>query len=337
MKLSIREYTLRLRHAFRISRGSVETKEVVVVLLEHDGIVGYGEAAPTSRYGETVGTVKSFLSRVDGTIFDEPFQMESILSAVDAISGGNYSAKAAIDIALHDWIGKKLELPVFKLLGLDKTKTPLTSFTIGIDGPEMLARKVEEAEQYPILKVKLGTDDDFKIMAAIRKETKKVIRVDANEGWKSKEMAAERIKWLEQEGVELVEQPLPASDLAGSAWVRERVNIPVFADEDCIRYHDIPRLQQAFDGINIKLMKCTGLREAMKMIHTARACRMKVMIGCMIETSVAISAAAQLSPLVDHADLDGNILIGNDPFVGVNVKQGKLELVDKPGIGVIEN
>ncbi len=336
MKVSFREYTLRLRHTFTISRGSVDTKQVVIVLLEHDGIVGYGEAAPTSRYGESIETVKAFLGKVDLGRFDNPLQLESILADVDTISEGNYSAKAAIDLALHDWMGKRLGVPLYELWGLDKSKTPLTSFTIGIDKPEMLAQKIDEAEQYPILKIKLGTDDDQQIMTAIRKATKKVLRVDANEGWKNKETAVEKIKWLEQEGVEFVEQPLPASDLEGMAWVRERVNLPLIADEDCIRYHDVPRLQKAFDGINIKLMKCAGLREAMKMIHTARACRMKVMAGCMIETSVAITAAAQLSPLIDYADLDGNILTGNDPFIGVKVREGKLVLPERPGIGIIE-
>jgi L-alanine-DL-glutamate epimerase-like enolase superfamily enzyme len=336
VKLSYREYVLRLRHTFAIARGSVDTKQVLIVLLEHDGIVGYGEAAPSSRYGETSDTVKAFLGRVQLEWFDNPFQLESILSQVDSISEGNYSAKAAIDIALHDWMGKRLALPLHELWGLNRTMTPQTSFTIGIDRPEILAQKIEEAEQYPILKIKLGTDDDQSIMSTIRMATKKVLRVDANEGWKRKETAVEKIKWLEQQGVEFVEQPMPASDLDGTAWVRERVNLPLIADEDCVRYHDVPRLQKAFDGINIKLMKCTGLREAMKMIHTARACRMKVMLGCMIETSLAISAAAQLSPLIDYADLDGNLLITNDPFIGVRVKEGKLELPDRPGIGITE-
>ncbi len=336
MKLSYREYVLRLRHTFAIARGSVDTKQVLIVLLEHDGIVGYGEAAPSSRYGETSDTVKAFLGRVKLEWFDNPFQLESILSQVDSISEGNYSAKAAIDIALHDWMGKRLGLPLHELWGLNRTMTPQTSFTIGIDKPEILAQKIEEAEQYPILKIKLGTDDDQSIMSTIRMATKKVLRVDANEGWKRKETAVEKIKWLEQQGVEFVEQPMPASDLDGTAWVRERVNLPLIADEDCVRYHDVPRLQKAFDGINIKLMKCTGLREAMKMIHTARACRMKVMLGCMIETSLAITAAAQLSPLIDYADLDGNLLITNDPFIGVRVKEGKLELPDRPGIGITE-
>jgi L-alanine-DL-glutamate epimerase-like enolase superfamily enzyme len=336
MRLSSREYVLRLQHTFTIARGSVDTKQILIVAVEHDGIIGYGEAAPTSRYSETIETVKSFLGKVNLESFDSPLQIESILSQVDTIAEGNYSAKAAIDVALHDWLGKKLKLPLYEIWGLDKSKTPQTSFTIGIDQPEILAQKIEEAEQYPILKIKLGTHDDQRIMNTIRRATKKILRVDANEGWKQKEVAVEKIKWLEQEGVEFVEQPMPASDLDGTAWVRERVNLPLVADEDCVRYHDVPRLEKAFDGINIKLMKCTGLREATKMIHTARACRMNVMMGCMIETSVGITAAAQLSPLIDYADLDGNLLISNDPFVGVTVNNGKLELPDRPGIGITE-
>jgi L-alanine-DL-glutamate epimerase-like enolase superfamily enzyme len=193
---------------------------------------------------------------------------------------------------------------------------------------------VSEAEEYPILKIKLGTERDRDILAAVRKEARKPIRVDANEGWKTKELALERIKWLEQEGVEFVEQPMPAADLAGCAWLRKHVNLPLFADESCVRLQDVPKLQDAFDGINIKLMKCSGLREAMRMIHTARALGMKIMIGCMVESSVAVTAAAHLSPLVDYADLDGNLLITNDPFEGVLVLEGKLILSDEPGLGV---
>ena len=336
MKMTVRTYGIHLRHTFTIARGSVDAKQVAVVLLEHDGIVGYGEASPTSRYGETIDTVEAFLARVRVEQFNDPFQRESILSSVESVAEGNYSAKAALDIALHDWIGKKLGIPLYKFWGLDKSRVPRSSFTIGIDDPRVLAQKVEEAGQFPIFKVKLGTDDDRKIMSTIRKTTDKILRVDANEGWKNKETALERIKWLEQEGVELVEQPLPASDLEGARWLRERINVPIFADESCVRHNDVPLVQHAYDGINIKLMKCTGLREALSMIHTARACAMKVMLGCMIETSVAITAAAHLSPLVDYADLDGNILIADDPFVGVTANGGKLDLPDRPGLGITE-
>jgi L-alanine-DL-glutamate epimerase-like enolase superfamily enzyme len=334
MRLSFKRVELKLRHTFRISRGANDVAPVVITRLEHDGIDGFGEASPSSRYGETVGTVLSFLERVDLGNFRDPFGLEQVTDHLDDIASGNPAAKAAVDIALHDWIGRKLGQPLYRLWGLSKSRTPLTSFTIGIDCPDVITQKVAEAESYPILKVKLGTDHDKDIIAAVRRATKKPIRVDANEGWKTKELALERIKWLEQEGVEFVEQPMPASDLAGCTWLRERANLPLIADESCVRLYDVPRLRDAFDGINIKLMKCGGLREAIRMIHTAKALGMKTMLGCMIESSVAIAAAAHLSPLVDYADLDGNLLITNDPYEGVKVKEGKLILSDEPGLGV---
>ncbi|MCX6135237.1 MAG: dipeptide epimerase [Ignavibacteriales bacterium] len=334
MKLTCSRYDLKLRHTFTIARGARDVSPVVIVELEHDGITGFGESAPIARYGESIDSVTSFVSRIDWTRFNDPFQIESILTSVNGIAEGNTAAKASIDIALHDWVGRKLGLPLHKYWGLDKSRTPLTSYTIGIDSPAVIEQKVREAEAYPILKVKLGGDNDEEIIRAVRNVTKKALRVDANEGWKVREQAVEKIKWLEQEGVEFVEQPMPAADLAGTAWTRERVNLPLIADENSLRLHDVPRLQGAFDGINIKLMKCTGLREALRMIHTARACGMKVMIGCMIESSVAISAAAQLSPLIDYADLDGNVLITNDPFDGVRSLDGVITLLDRPGIGI---
>jgi L-alanine-DL-glutamate epimerase-like enolase superfamily enzyme len=334
MRLSFKKVDLKLRHTFRISRGFEDVTSVVIAKLEHDGIQGFGEASPSSRYGETIDTVLNFLGKVDLDSISDPFELEQITEHLDDIAPGNPAAKAAVDIALHDWVGRKLGQPLYKVWGLSKSKTPFTSFTIGIDSPEVIVRKTVEAEEYPILKVKLGTDHDKDIIAAVRRATKKPIRVDANEGWKTKELALERIKWLEQEGVEFVEQPMPASDLGGCTWLRERVNLPLIADENCVRLHDVPRLRDAFDGINIKLMKCGGLRDAMRMIHTAKALGMKTMLGCMIESSIAITAAAHLSPLVDYADLDGNLLITNDPFEGVKVKEGKLVLSDEPGLGV---
>ena len=336
MKLSFKRYDLRLKHTFSISRGARDVSPVVIVELEHEGLVGYGEAAPSARYGESVESVAAFVSAIDWQAFGDPFQLESVLAFVDGIAAGNTSAKAAIDLALHDWIGRKLGLPLYKYWGLDKTKTPPSSFTIGIDTPAVIEQKVREADAYPILKVKLGGTNDEEIIRTIRKVTKKTLRVDANEGWKVKEQAVEKIKWLEQEGVEFVEQPMPAADLAGTAWTRERVNLPLIADENSLRLHDVPMLQGVFDGINIKLMKCTGLREALRMIHTARACGLKIMMGCMIESSVGISAAAQLSPLIDYADLDGNVLITNDPFDGVRSLDGTITLLDRPGIGIEE-
>jgi L-alanine-DL-glutamate epimerase-like enolase superfamily enzyme len=234
---------------------------------------------------------------------------------------------------LHDWIGKKLALPLYKLWGLEKKKTPMCSFTIGIDTTDVVATKVREAEEYPILKIKVGLDNDKEMIGTIRKITDKVLRVDANEGWKKKELALERIKWLQDQNVEFIEQPMPAAQFDDIKWLRDKVNMPIIADESVIRLSDLTTLAQAYDGINIKLMKCTGVREALRMIHTARALNMKIMMGCMIESAVAISAAAQLSPLIDYADLDGNVLITNDPFDGVRNIKGKLTLSDKSGIG----
>ncbi|MBM4169495.1 MAG: dipeptide epimerase [Ignavibacteria bacterium] len=335
MKLSSTTYDLKLKHTFTIARSSREMETVVIVELAHDGIVGFGEASPSRRYGESVESIHAFLSRLELGQFRDPFQLEAILNYVDQLEEGNSAAKASVDIALHDWIGKKLNIPLYQYWGLDKARAPLTSFTIGIDRAEVIEQKVREAEEYPILKIKLGLDNDEEIMKTIRGVTKKTLRVDANEGWRNKEIAVEKIKWLEQEGVEFVEQPMPASDLAGTAWVRERVALPLIADENSIRLCDVPKLQGVFDGINIKLMKCTGLREAHRMISTARACGLKIMMGCMIETSVAISAAAHLSPLIDYADLDGNVLTSNDPFAGVTIENGKLVLPDHPGTGAV--
>ncbi|MBI1805908.1 MAG: dipeptide epimerase [Ignavibacteria bacterium] len=334
MRLSYRYIELHLRHTFTIARSSRDIEPCIIVELEHDGVIGYGESAPSERYGESAQTVLEFLKKVDLARFNDPFRLEEILLYVNCIAPGNTSAKAAIDIALHDWVGKKLGVPLWKFWGLAKEKTPVTSFTIGIDSLEMIEQKVKEAAPYPILKVKVGVPNDREIIRKIRQVTDKTIRVDANEGWKSRDQALDTILWLEEQGIEFVEQPLSADCLDDTAWLREHVHIPLVADENVTQLFDLPRLSGVFDGINIKLMKCTGLREAMRMIHTAQSMNMKIMLGCMIESSVAISAATHLSPLVDYADLDGNILITDDPFEGIDVVNGKLMLNDRPGLGV---
>ena len=335
MKLTYEHLDLQLKHTFRIARGASDIEPIVLVELEHDGIVGYGEAAPSERYGESTDSVAAFLASAKLEQFSDPFCLEDILAALDRQAEGQYSAKAAIDIALHDWIGKKLGIPLYRYWGLDPKRMPVTSFTIGIDTPEVIEQKVREAEEYPLLKVKVGTDHDEDIIGAIRRVTTKPIRVDANEGWPDKETALKRITWLASQGVEFVEQPLPATDLDGMRWLKPRSPLPLIADENCIRLQDIPPLQDAFHGINIKLMKCTGVREGFAMIRTARACGLKVMMGCMIESSVAISAGAHLAPLLDYADLDGNILITDDPFEGPVVRDGRIVLTDRPGLGVV--
>jgi L-Ala-D/L-Glu epimerase len=334
VKIRYDKIDLKLRHTFTIARGSRDHVTVVIVELEQDGITGYGEASPILRYNETPDTVIAFLKKLDILKFKNPFALENHYGYMHSLSEKDKAARAAVDIALHDWMGKALGQPLHKIWGLDPADSPQSSFTIGIDTPDVIAQKVKEAEAYPILKVKLGGDNDREIMETIRSITDKPIRVDANEGWKTREEALGKIEWLSGLNVEFVEQPMPADRLLDTAWIRERVSMPLIADENVLSLYDVPRLPAAFDGINIKLMKCGGLTAARKMIYTAQALKMKVMLGCMIESSVAISAAAQLSPLLDYADLDGNLLISNDPFDGVYAENGTIVLSDSPGTGV---
>lgn len=335
MKLRFSPHTLELRHAFTIATSSRTTTPAMLVEVEHDGLTGYGEAAMPPYLGESQATAAAFLRQVDLGRFPDPFRLEEILPAVDALAPGNPAAKAAVDIALHDWIGKKLGAPWYRLWGLDPARTPVTSFTIGLDTAEVVRQKTREAAPYKIIKVKLGRDTDRLMIEAIRSVTDKPITVDANQGWTDRNEALKKIEWLATQGVVFIEQPMPKAQMDDTAWLRERSPLPLVADESVQRLADVPKAHGVFDGINIKLMKCTGLREAHRMITLARALGLKVMLGCMTETSCAISAAAQLSPLVDWADLDGALLIRNDPFDGATIVDGKVTLPDRPGIGVV--
>ncbi|MBN2366102.1 MAG: dipeptide epimerase [Calditrichaeota bacterium] len=334
--IEVKTKRLELVHTWTISRNSSDYKDNVFVKLEHQGITGYGEAAPNVRYGENAQLTTQRIQEVRDIFSQIPlYHYNNIKSELDKRITDQSCAKAALDIALMDWIGKSFELPLYKMWGLDPSDAPVTSFSIGIDTVEVIKQKVKEAEPYPVLKIKVGTDRDEEIIGAVRSVTDKPIRVDANEGWKSKEEALEKIQWLKSQGIEFIEQPMPSTMLEETAWLRERVDIPVIADEAVKNAADIPKLATAYDGINIKLMKSGGLLEALRMIHMAKALNMKIMLGCMIESSVAISAAAQLAPFVDWADLDGNLLIGNDPFRGIKVEQGHLVYPEKPGLGVM--
>ncbi len=335
LRLSYEIVELELRHTWTIARNSSDIKPNMIVKLEKDGIVGYGEAAPNVRYDETPESTVALMEKAK-PLFEkaDPWNFVELGWAIQTLEKGQTAGKAALDTALLDWITKSLGVPLYKYFGLNKEKTPLTSFSIGIDTPEVVKQKVIEAEHYPVLKIKVGRENDEEIMRAVRSVTDKPLRVDANEGWKTKEEALKKIRWLASEGVEFVEQPLPSSMLAETRWLRDRINIPLIADESVKTAQDIPMLATAFDGINIKLMKAGGLQEMLRMIWLAKTLEMKVMVGCMIESSVAISAATGLSPLIDYADLDGNLLIVNDPFTGVTVKDGKMILNDKSGIGV---
>jgi L-alanine-DL-glutamate epimerase-like enolase superfamily enzyme len=335
MHINARPIDLKLTTPFRISRGVQYTSPNVIVQVTHGDYTGYGEASPAEYYGESPETVLACIALFAGNLGDDPFALEDILARLDKIIRLNPSAKAAVDMALYDIVGKMLGVPLYKLLGLNPTKAAYTSFTIGIDSPAQMAKKALLAKDYPILKIKVGTRHDIEILKAIREVSSAVIRVDANAGWTPKE-AIKTINALAPYNIEFVEQPVAAHDLAGLKLIRDNVPVPIIVDESCVTVEDIPRVAECVDGINIKLMKCGGVRHALKMIHVARAHNLRVMIGCMIESSLAITAAAHLTPLVDYADLDGNLLIDDDPYEGVTVENGKLILPDRPGLGVKE-
>jgi len=336
MKIHYEIKQLNLRHTWTIARNSSDFKQNVFVYLEHDGIVGIGEAAPNVRYDETPESTIELIHKAI-PLFAEanPFEFVQLGYDIQALCEGQTAGKAALDIALMDWIGKVLNVPLFRFWGLNPLKSPLTSFSIGIDTPEVMAQKTREAGPYKILKIKVGKPNDEEFVNAVRSVApEKIIRVDANEGWTDKEVAIQKIEWLARNNVEFVEQPMPSHMLEETRWLRDRSPLPLIADEAVKSAADIPTLAQAYNGINIKLMKSGGLQEALRMIWLAKSLQLQIMIGCMIESSVAISAAAQLCSLIDYADLDGNLLISNDPFKGATVVDGRMCLNELPGIGV---
>lgn len=335
MKLSFEPYELQLRHTFTVASYSRKTTPDVQVKIDYDGFTGYGEASMPPYLGQTVDSVCRFLQKVDLGQFSDPFMIDDILTRVDSLSEGDSAAKAAVDIALHDLVGKLIGQPWYRIWGLNPDKTPDTTFTIGIDTPEVVREKTREcAGKFRILKVKVGLEGDKQMIETVREITDLPIAVDANQGWKDRNEALEMICWMKEHGVVMVEQPMPKEMLDDNAWLTAHSPLPTFADEAVQRLRDIPSIKGAYTGINIKLMKCTGMREAWNMLGYAKAEGMRAMLGCMTETSCAVSAAAQLSPAVDFADLDGNLLISNDRFEGMTVVEGKITLPDRPGIGI---
>jgi L-alanine-DL-glutamate epimerase-like enolase superfamily enzyme len=335
LRLSHEVLELETRHPFTIARGGQSTYRVVWArVVDQDGCEGWGEAAPSSYYGETADTVAAALARLGPLLPDDPFALEDTEERMLKALRDNAAARAALSAALHDLVGKRLGVPLWKLWGLDPSRAPRSSFTIGLAEPEKVRAKVREAAEYPILKIKVGTPDDRAILSAVREVTDKPIRVDANCGW-TVSQALKALPMLEEFGVELVEQPLPADDIEGLARVSRASRLPVVADESCRTAADIPRLAGAVDGINIKLAKCGSLREALRMISVARAHHMLVMVGCMIETSLGITAAAHFTPLLDVVDLDGAALLARDPFAGASIARGVVSLPSSPGLGVV--
>ncbi len=334
MTMTVRPYTLDLKHVFTVASLSRTTTPVVLVEIEYDGVIGYGEASMPPYLGESQESVMAFLKRVDLSKYPDPFDLEAILTDIDSLAFHNTAAKAAVDIALHDLVGKLIGQPWHRIWGYNKAKAPNTTFTIGIDTADVVREKTKEAAGFKILKVKLGKANDKEMIESVRAVTNVPLTADPNQGWKDKFYALDMIHWLKEKGVVYVEQPMAKERLDDHAWLTERSPLPILADESCQRLADIPNVVGAYSGIVIKLMKCTGMREAHKMITLARANNMKIMFGCMTETSCAISAASHLSPMVDWADLDGMLLIKNDAFSGTTVVDGRLVLSDGPGIGV---
>jgi L-Ala-D/L-Glu epimerase len=327
---------LKLKHTWTTVMSSSDFRDTLHLRYICDGITGHGEGAPIVRYNESAETARKAIESVRGLLTSaDPAQFEKITAESFRRIGGQFAAKSAINIALMDWTGQRLGVPLYRYFGLDANDAPITTFSIGIDNPATTRAKVEEAAPFPVLKIKVGLDTDEATIAAVRAVTKKPLRVDANEGWKNKEEAVRKINWLEKQGVEFVEQPMPAAMIEETRWVRSRVHVPIIADEAVLHASDIPKVKDAFDGINVKLDKAGGILEAWRMIQIAKAFGMKTMLGCMVSSSCTVTAAAHLSPLVDYADLDGNLLIANDPFLGVQVRQGKLILPDRPGLGLL--
>jgi len=337
LQFSFIPYDLQLRHVFTLANSSRTHTPDMLTKIEFDGFVGYGEASMPPYLGESIETATKFFSLLKMGQFNDPFRMDDILAYVDSVMPGNCAAKAAVDIALHDLVGKIMGQPWYKIWGFDPAETPNTSYTIGIDTPEVVRQKVAEASPYKILKVKLGQNTDKEMIETIRLTTNVPICVDVNQGWTDRQQALDMIFWLKEKGVVFVEQPMSKTTIDDMAWLTEKSPLPIIGDEAVQRLEDVIKAKGVYSGINIKLMKCTGMREAHKMLTLARVLNMKVMIGCMTETSCAVSAAAQLAPKCEWADLDGNLLISNDPYSGMKIVQGKVTLSDRPGIGILAN
>ena len=328
MQLTIEELSLPLVHTFTIARGSESTARTAVFRLAWNGLTGLGETAPTPRYGESLASIQTYYSsrhRLD----DTPYALDTLLAGIPP------AARCGLDLALHDLIGKDVERPLWRLLGLDASATPVTSFTIGLAPLDEMLAKLDEIRAHPIVKVKLGGGNDLEIVEAFRARYTGTLRLDANEAWTPEEAVA-NLRALERFDIEFCEQPIPAGTPERLRWIRERTLIPLVADEDAKDARDLPALAGCVDGVNIKLVKCGGIRAGLAAIATARALGLKIMLGCMVESAILATAAAQLSPLVDWADLDGPFLTARDPFAGVTYDNGKLVLPDAPGLGVSE-
>jgi len=334
VKITTTIYELHLRQAWTLSRGTWDIRRNVLVRLERDGLVGYGEAAPIPRYEESAESNQAFIEQARPILDKDLWEFDDRWREIDRLAPGQNAAKAALDMAILDWVGKSLKIPLYKFFGLNKNKTVPTTFSISLAEVPVMQKTAQEAKDFQVLKIKLGSKDDKKIIEGLREVTNRPIRVDVNEGWKDRQQALEMINWLADKNVEFVEQPMPAANLEDYRWLKERVKLPLIADESVHKIQDVPALATGFHGINIKLMKCGGLQEALRLVAVARSLNLKLMLGCMIESSLAISAGATISPLFDYVDLDGSLLINNDPFRGLKLQGDRWLLSDQPGLGV---
>ena len=334
MRLSVETLELKTRYEFRIAHGAHRHYRNVLVRLEHDGVTGLGEGSASHYYGESYETMCAALAAWAPLLGDDPFALDAIEARLDGTLMGNDAARAALEMALHDWIGKKLGQPTWKLLGLDAAAAPISCVTLGMASPEEMERKLDDVIDFPAIKVKLGAPGDVENLKRIRKRFTGRLQVDANAAWGAAD-AVRVLREIEPIGVELVEQPVARGDLDGLRWVRERSPIPVFADESCHHLSDIARLAGRVDGINLKIMKTGGIREMLRMIHAARSHGLKILLGSMVESSLALTAAAQVAPLADYLDLDGHWLLADDPFDGAPGDRGAMVLSSRPGLGVV--
>lgn len=334
MKISSKEFELELKHPFSISKFTRTSTPLLLLKAEYEGVVGYGEASMVPYMGESHASAQAFLAKVDWSRFKFPFDFAEIHHYLDSLEAGNPAIKAAIDIALNDINGKLLQKPCYEIYGADPAKMPLTSYTIGIDSPEVIKEKVADAQGFKVLKIKLGRDNDKELIQTIRSVSSLPLYVDANQGWSDRKQAIEMVYWLHDQGVVLIEQPMDKNNLEGNAWLTQRSPIPILADEAVQRIGDMESLKGAYHGINIKLMKSAGMYEAHQMILKARSFGMKILIGCMSETSIATLAGVALAPLCDWADLDGPWLTKNNPFDAPAMENGKYVLNERSGLGL---
>lgn len=335
MRFSFEHIRVHAQHPFRIARGVQTEREIFVLTLEWEGIEGIGEAAPSGYYGEDSANVLDVLGWIPGELDGDPAEVRDRIATGDLRRrlDRNPSVRAALDMALWDISGKKEGVPLCRLLGLDPARTPATSFSIGIDAPSVVDRKVDEANAYRIFKMKMGVPGDVGLLDRVIARSGKLIRVDANEGW-DLETALQMSRELHEKGIEFIEQPIHHDRTEDLRTLKRLSPLPILLDESVIDPEDVAARSDQGHGINVKLMKCGGVTPALRLIEEARKAGLKVMLGCMLETSVGITAAAHISPLVDYADLDGNLLLADDPFAGVTVENSKLVLPDKPGLGV---